>query len=79
MSLCAALKSLIAFVSTATCYGASPAPRQQYQRTTVTPGATDCGATMTGVGAGVTDGSADVDASSLGGTTVAGTTEAVAC
>ena len=52
MSVCEALKSSMTFVSTATCSGASPVPRQQYQRMTLTPGGTDSGATITGVGDG---------------------------
>src|SRR3954470_25020875 len=47
-------------VSTATWSGALPAPRQQYQRTSFTPGATD-GWTMTAVGMGVSDGAAASD------------------
>ena len=35
MSVCAALKSSMTFVSTATCVGRSPVPRQQYQRISV--------------------------------------------
>src|SRR6476646_3238328 len=69
MSLCAALKSWMTFFSTLTCFGSSPAPRQQYQRTSLTPGATDSGATITGVGGGVPEASAV--ASSLGGGCVA--------
>src|SRR3954452_16010492 len=62
------------FFSTLTCLGSSPVPRQQYQRTTFTPGATDCGAMTTGVGAGVPDASGD--ASSDGAAPVA---SAVGC
>src|SRR3954447_409411 len=74
ISLCDELKLSITFFSTLTCVGSSPAPRQQYQRTTLTPGTTDCGATMTGVGAGVPDASGD--ASSDGAAPVA---SAVGC
>src|SRR3954447_16485655 len=66
ISLCDELKLSITFFSTLTCVGSSPAPRQQNQRTTLTPGATDCGATITGVGAGVPEASGSVEASSDG-------------
>src|SRR3954465_10914801 len=64
------------FFSTLTCVGSSPAARQQNQRTTLTPGATDCGATMTGVGAGVPDASGVFEASSEGAAALA---SAVGC
>src|SRR5690242_1119200 len=60
MSSWAALNWSIICFSTATCSGASPAPRQQNQRMTVVPGF--CGPTTTGVGIGVAEGAADSDA-----------------
>src|SRR3954451_529223 len=69
-----ALNSWMTFFSTLTCFGSFPVPRQQYQRTSFTPGATDSGATMRGVGAGVPDASGD--ASSDGAAPVA---SAVGC
>src|SRR5262249_22748167 len=39
MSGCVALNCSTTFFSTSTCSGASPPPRQQYQRTSVWPGA----------------------------------------
>ena len=53
MSLWAALKSLITLASTSTWDGSLPAPRQQYQRTAVTPSPTVVGPAKNVVGCGV--------------------------
>src|SRR6476469_7575865 len=59
-----ALKSLTTCCSTATCSGELPAPRQQNQRTSVTPGGTDAGPVTNVVGWG--DGLASGDCAHTG-------------
>src|SRR6187402_1302871 len=58
MPSCDALKSSATLSSTSTCSGASPVPRQQYQRITTSPGS----AWEPVTGSGVMTGAADSDA-----------------
>ena len=60
---CEALKSSATLRSTSTCSGASPVPRQQYQRMITSPGSACDSVLGSAVGAGVASDDADADGS----------------
>src|SRR5918995_5569230 len=73
MPSCVALKSSVTWSSTSTCSGASPVPRQQYQRIRTSPGSGCEPVTGSGVATGSVDSAGpDAGADSPGATDAGG-------